>query len=120
MNMMDQLIDDPFFNRNWDVKEDDDVLHLRIDLPGLGKEDVKVAVERDTLVIRGEVQKEVGEGEDSAGVQRRRFSGRIELPANRYKVDEIKAEMKHGVLKVVVPKVKDEERQDVVEVAVDG
>ncbi|KAI4370014.1 hypothetical protein MLD38_018401 [Melastoma candidum] len=118
LNLMDHFFDEPFMNRNWDVKEDDDTLYLRMDMPGLSKEDVKVVVEHNTLVIRGEGQKEEGEGDES--IVRRRYSGRIDLQTKRYKMDEIKAEMKHGVLKVVLPKVKDEEREGVVEVAVHG
>lgn len=44
--------------RAWDVKEEDDALYVRIDLPGLGKEDVKVSVEGNTLIIKGEGEKE--------------------------------------------------------------
>ena len=36
-----------------------------------------------------------------------------------YKVDAIKAEMKNGVVKVIVPKVKEEERKDVYQVIVE-
>nr|XP_017221576.1 PREDICTED: heat shock 22 kDa protein, mitochondrial-like [Daucus carota subsp. sativus] len=49
----------------------------------------------------------------------RRYSSRIELPQNVYKVDEIKAEMTNGVLKVRVPKVKEEERKDVFQVKIE-
>lgn len=44
--------------RAWDVKEEDDALYVRIDLPGLGKEDVKVSVEWNTLIIKGEGEQE--------------------------------------------------------------
>ncbi|KAG2299027.1 hypothetical protein Bca4012_010591 [Brassica carinata] len=78
----------------WDVKEKENALHVRIDMPGLSREDVKLSLEQDTLVIKGE--------EEDEG---RRFSSRIELPEDEYKAGEIKAEMKNGVLKVVVPKI---------------
>ncbi|KAH9621412.1 hypothetical protein KSS87_006451 [Heliosperma pusillum] len=125
MNMMDQLIDNPILaatraggagavRRGWDVKEDDDALQLKVDMPGLGKEDVKVSVEENTLIIKGEGEKETEEEES-----RRRYSTRIDLTPNVYKVDGIKAEMKNGVLKVVVPKVKEDERKDVFQVQID-
>nr|AEI61933.1 putative small heat shock protein [Triticum aestivum] len=56
------------------------------------------------------------------------FSNRIPLvramenllaASDVYRMDQIKAEMKNGVLRVVVPKVKEEERKDVFEVNVD-
>lgn len=93
----------------WDVKEKENALHVRIDMPGLGREDVKVSLEEDTLVIKGETQE--GEG--------RKFSSRIELPEEEYKADEIKAEMKNGVLRVVVPKIIQRDCDDAIHIEVD-
>ncbi|KAF9619029.1 hypothetical protein IFM89_004373 [Coptis chinensis] len=122
LNIMDRLMDNPFaiesqgmgggLRRGWDAKEDNDALHLRIDMPGLGKEDVKVSVEDHTLTIKGD--KEASEEEGG-----RKYSSRIDLPPNLYKADQIKAEMKNGVLKVSVPKVKEDERKNVHQVNVD-
>lgn len=123
LNLMDQFMENPLLSatrgmgasgarRGWDIKEKDDALYLRIDMPGLSREDVKLALEQDTLVIRGE-----GKYEDDAGEEgesgNRRFTSRIGLPDKIYKIDEIKAEMKNGVLKVVIPKMKEQERNDV-------
>jgi HSP20 family molecular chaperone IbpA len=58
VNMVGQLMDNPFFSasrgigsggvrRGWDAKETDDSLHLRLDMPGFGKEDVKICVEHN-------------------------------------------------------------------------
>ncbi|KAG0492593.1 hypothetical protein HPP92_005991 [Vanilla planifolia] len=91
-----------------EAREDKDALYLRIDMPGLGKENVKVSIEQGTLIIKGEG--EVEEGNEGSS---RRYSSRIDLPPELYKMDEIKAEMKNGVLKIAVPKLKEEERKDV-------
>lgn len=126
LNMMDQLTDNPFLSasrgigaggvrRGWDAKETEDALLLRLDMPGLGKEDVKISVEQNTLTIKGKSAKESDEEEESV----RRFSSRIDLPEKLYKIDNIKAEMKNGVLKVTVPKIKEEERNDVINVNVE-
>ncbi|XP_059275971.1 small heat shock protein, chloroplastic-like [Lycium ferocissimum] len=124
--MMDQMMDSPFSvsprgigtgvlpRRGWDVKEDDNALYLKMDMPGLDKENVKVSVEENMLVIKGEGEKESEDEE-----YRRRYSTRLEIPPNLYKLDGIKAEMKNGVLKVAVPKVKEEERKDVFNVQVE-
>ncbi|KAH7855065.1 hypothetical protein Vadar_020852 [Vaccinium darrowii] len=123
LNMVDKFMDSPFtaasrgmgagLRRGWDARETEDGLYLRMDMPGLGKENVKVAVEQNTLVIKGETEES---GEDDGG---RRYSSRIDLPDKLYKTDQIKAEMKNGVLKVMVPKVKEEERSDVFHVNVE-
>ncbi|KAL5748489.1 hypothetical protein ACOSP7_025531 [Xanthoceras sorbifolium] len=125
LNLMDQFMENPFLSRGmggspsarrgWDVKEDDNTLVLRMDMPGISKDEVKISVQDNTLSIRGEAQTE-SEGEEESA---RRYSSRIDLPPSLYKVDEIKAEMKNGVLKVVVPKLKEEERKDVLQVKVD-
>lgn len=99
--------------RSWEATEGDDALHLRVDMPGLGKEDIKISVEQNTLIIQGEGK---AESEEESG---RKYSSRIDLPEKLYKIGEIKAEMKNGVLKIVVPKLKEEERNDVINVKVE-
>ncbi|CAI8606941.1 unnamed protein product [Vicia faba] len=116
LNMVDLLTDNPVLSaasrRGWDARETEDALLLRLDMPGLGKDDVKISVEQNTLIIKGE---ESGQESQESG---RRFSSRIDLPDKLYKNDEIKAEMKNGVLKVIVPKMKEQERNNVINVKV--
>ncbi|CAK8561337.1 unnamed protein product [Lathyrus sativus] len=120
LNMVDLLTDNSVLSaasrRGWDARETKDALLLRLDMPGLGKEDVKISVEQNTLTIKGEKGAKESEEEEESG---RRFSSRIDLPEKLYKIDEIKAEMKNGVLKVSVPKMKEEERNNVINVKVD-
>ncbi|KAG0494678.1 hypothetical protein HPP92_005672 [Vanilla planifolia] len=117
LSMMDSMVGGSFpsatrgfdgIRRGWEAREDKDALYLRIDMPGLGKENVKVSIEQGTLIIKGEG--EVEEGNEGSS---RRYSSRIDLTPELYKMDEIKAEMKNGVLKIAVPKLKEEERKDV-------
>ncbi|WCJ25936.1 Small heat shock protein chloroplastic [Euphorbia peplus] len=100
--------------RGWDVKEDEKAVYIKMDMPGVSKEDVKVSVEKNTLIIRGEEASESEEGES-----RRRFSSRLDLATDEYKIEEIKAEMKNGVLRVVVPKKMEDDTRDVREVQVE-
>ncbi|KAF0902720.1 hypothetical protein E2562_019071 [Oryza meyeriana var. granulata] len=100
----------------WVAKEDDDAVLLKVSMPGLGKEHVKVWAEQNSLVIKGEGEKDP---EDDADAAPPRYSRRIELPADAFKMDKVKAEMKNGVLRVAVPKVKEEERKDVFQVKVE-
>ncbi|BAF19076.1 26.2 kDa heat shock protein, mitochondrial [Oryza sativa Japonica Group] len=100
----------------WVAKEDDDAVHLKVSMPGLGKEHVKVWAEQNSLVIKGEGEKDP---EDDADAAPPRYTRRIELPADAFKMDKIKAEMKNGVLRVAVPKLKEEERKDVFQVNVE-
>uniref|UniRef100_A0ACD5U512 Uncharacterized protein n=1 Tax=Avena sativa TaxID=4498 RepID=A0ACD5U512_AVESA len=100
------------------AKEDDDAVYLKVPMPGLGKEHVKVWAEQNSLVIKGEGEKDAWDGED-ADAAVTRYSHRIEMAAHAYKMDKIKAEMKNGVLRVTLPKLKKEERKDVFQVTIE-
>jgi HSP20 family protein len=87
----------------WDVMEDEKSIKLRVDMPGYSKDEVKLSVEDDELVLKADHQ--TSKEEDDWSTQSYgSYNLRIRLPEN---VDpsSIKAELKDGVLKVKVPKV---------------
>ncbi|TKW20449.1 hypothetical protein SEVIR_4G088800v4 [Setaria viridis] len=98
----------------WVSKEDDDAVQLKVAMPGLGKEHVKVWADQDGLMIKGEGTEDDDEEEGPA-----RYSSHIGLSSDAFKMDQIKAEMKDGLLKVTVPKIKVEDRKDVFQVMVE-
>ncbi|MQM21880.1 hypothetical protein Taro_054926 [Colocasia esculenta] len=92
----------------WDIREEEDAVRMRFDMPGLSKEEVKVSVEDDVLVIRGEHKaaeegKKEGEEEEWWRRSASSYDMRLLLPDNCDK-DKIRAELKNGVLMVTVPK----------------
>ncbi|XP_047060871.1 small heat shock protein, chloroplastic-like [Lolium rigidum] len=103
----------------WDIMEDEKEVKMRFDMPGLSREEVKVMVEDDTLVIRGEHKKETsegqGEGADGQGDgwwKERSVSSydmRLALPDECDK-SQVRAELKNGVLLVTVPKTETERK----------
>ncbi|KAK4777326.1 hypothetical protein SAY87_017513 [Trapa incisa] len=107
----------------WDIHEDEHEIKMRFDMPGLSKEDVRVSVENDVLVISGQHRRDQGEGQKEAedgGKQwwSRSYSSydtRLQLPEDCVK-DKVQAELKNGVLYVTVPKAKVE--KEVIEVHV--
>ena len=108
-----------FSSRGWWVsKEDGDAVQLKVAMPGLGKEHVKMRVEKDVLVIKGEGDKD-SEGDDDKGPAPARYSYRIVLSSQAFKMDQIKAEMNNGMVSLTVPKIKDEERKDVFEIKIE-
>ena len=94
-------------------REDDDAYYVEVDLPGIKKDDIDINIEDNILTISGErkVKDEVKE-DDYYKVESKygKFSRSFTLPE---KVDEdnIKAESKDGVLEVVIPKLKEEEKK---------
>ncbi|HET9445844.1 MAG TPA: Hsp20/alpha crystallin family protein [Steroidobacteraceae bacterium] len=90
-----------------DVQRRDDCLVVRADLPGVRKEDLKIEIEDNALVISGQRQEEREEGGEGEGYQLYErsygsFFRAIPLPQD-VNADEIKAEMRDGVLKVTAP-----------------
>ncbi|XP_039805160.1 26.2 kDa heat shock protein, mitochondrial-like [Panicum virgatum] len=74
---------------------------------------VKVWADQDALVIAGE---DTGDDDEEGPA---RYGGCIALSWDAFKMDRIKAEMKDGVLKVNLPKIKVEDRKDVFQVKVE-
>ncbi|KAI3517769.1 hypothetical protein L1887_16988 [Cichorium endivia] len=94
----------------WDIQEAEDEIKMRFDVPGLSKEDLKVYVEDDMLVIKGEHKQD--EGGDESSWERQNYSSyetRVDLPDN-CENEKIKADLKNGVLLISIPKKKVERK----------
>lgn len=88
-----------------DVERIDGSLAIAAELPGVKKDELKVEVTDDTLTIRGERKQEHREDQGGYHLWERhygRFYRAIPLPDGA-KSDQVKAELKDGILKVSVP-----------------
>jgi HSP20 family protein len=118
MTSMMNLFDD-FFNRYYeeepdnnfkamamDIVEHDKEIELLANLPGFKKEDVRISVQENQLVIEAKCD---NKKEEKKGTMYRceRYSGNYKrtlyLPEN-VDVSKIEAKMEDGVLKLTVPK----------------
>ncbi|MCZ8086779.1 MAG: Hsp20/alpha crystallin family protein [Brevundimonas sp.] len=89
-----------------DFAETKDGIEITVELPGLTKKDIHLAVEDDVLTVSGEKRAEKKqEGKDFRFVERRfgAFSRSISLPRG-IDAGQIKAEMRDGLLKVTAPR----------------
>lgn len=89
-----------------DISETDDAYRIKMDLPGVSKDEVEISVEGHRLVIQGERREEKREeGENYLRVERVQggFYRSLPLPevAN---LDETRAEFDNGMLTIHVPK----------------
>uniref|UniRef100_A0A1J3EEV7 26.5 kDa heat shock protein, mitochondrial n=2 Tax=Noccaea caerulescens TaxID=107243 RepID=A0A1J3EEV7_NOCCA len=105
------------------VKEQDDCYKLRYEVPGLTRDDVKITVDNGMLMIKGEHKSEEEEGspeEDEFWSSKRYgyYNTSLSLPDDA-KVEEIKAELKNGVLNVVIPRTEKPKKKDVQEISVE-
>jgi HSP20 family protein len=85
-----------------DLYENNDVVTVKAEVPGLKKEEIDITLQDGMLVLKGE-HKEANEGENTASRLTRSFERAITLP---YKVnaDAIKASYVDGILTVELPK----------------
>jgi HSP20 family protein len=106
--------------RTWapvlDVSEDKNSFSVRVELPGLKREDIEVAINDGELAITGERKAEtVSEGTE---VHRRervygKFSRTLTLPA-AVVTDQVKAAYKDGILTVTLPKAEEAKPKQIV------
>lgn len=83
----------------------DDKIKVCAELPGINKDDVKVEVTEDSLVIHGERKQEHEEKREGYYHSERSYGSfyrSVPLPHDA-KIEEAKAEFKNGVLEVTIP-----------------
>ena len=129
---MDRLFEDFGFGRGWlapglergldrleslaegawapqvEVIERDNRLIVRADLPGMTKDNVKVDLDENSLVIRGERKTEHEENEEGYYRSERSYGSfyrRIPLPSG-VKAEEANADFRNGVLEINMPAAK--------------
>jgi HSP20 family protein len=89
-----------------DVYEKDNALYIKVELPGLKKEDVQVEYDNGTLIIRGQAKAEA-EVKETAYYRLERTYGtyfrRMALPFE-VTPDQIQATLTDGVLEIKIPK----------------
>jgi HSP20 family protein len=105
---IDRLFESPL--TGWapalDVHEDKDSFSVRVELPGMKREDIEVSLHDGALVISGERQSEkISEGTEVHRQERfyGKFSRALTLPA-AVAGDKVKAQYKDGILTVTLPK----------------
>jgi HSP20 family protein len=87
-----------------DIIETDSAYILEIELPGVRREDVDVALNGNELVVTGEVKERKREGLFRRRTRRvGEFEFRVTLPGD-LRADDIEASLAYGVLNVYVPK----------------
>ena len=87
-----------------DIVETDSAYVIEVELPGVRREDVDVALNGNELVVTGEVKERKREGLFRRRTRRvGEFEFRVTLPGD-LRDGDIEASLAYGVLKVYVPK----------------
>lgn len=92
-----------------DIKEHKDGYELEIDLPGFKKDDLQAELKDGYLTISASKQVNQDEKEKETGkyIRRERYSGSCQRSfyvGEGITQEDIKAEFKHGILRLFVPK----------------
>ena len=92
-----------------DIKEMENGYELVVDLPGFTKDEIKASLENGYLTISAEkgLDKDEQEKESGRYIRRERYAGacsRSFYVGEDIKQEDVKAEFKHGILKLFVPK----------------
>jgi HSP20 family protein len=94
------------WNPALDLYEDKDNLYVKVELPGMKREDIEVSLHEGSLSISGE-RKGEEKHEDAEVYRAERFFGRFQrtvtVPTS-VAVDKVKAQYKDGILTITLPK----------------
>ena len=98
-----------------DVVENENEYIVKVELPGVNKNDVKITVQNEVLTVRGEKKQEkVTEGENYHHTERSygSFQRSFTLPSS-VKSDNIDASYNDGILTVSVPKAEEAKPKEI-------
>ncbi|KAK4338253.1 hypothetical protein RND71_042740 [Anisodus tanguticus] len=84
----------------YEAKNMEEGMYVRMEMPGIDKEDVKVSINYGNISIQGEGKE--SKHEDTG----RTYSANIEICSNSYQPQFMEAEMKNGILRMLIPKSK--------------
>ena len=123
-NLFDDFFEFPFFDdraerklyghnakniMKTDIKEHKDGYELEIDLPGFHKDEIQAELKDGYLTISAakQLNQDAKEKESGKYIRRERYSGSCQRSfyvGDEITQEDIKAEFKHGILKLFVPK----------------
>ncbi|PKN03018.1 hypothetical protein CVU76_03260 [Candidatus Dojkabacteria bacterium HGW-Dojkabacteria-1] len=106
----------PFESLSADIWEEDNKIFVKMAMPGVQKEDIKITVTGDTISIEGSSKETKEEKEDKKYYLKNfssySYSQRFNLPSP-IDADKVEAEFKDGVLTVQLPKAKESQSKQI-------
>ena len=109
-----------------DIKDKDSAYEMIVDLPGFSKDEISAQLQDDYLTISAAkgLDKDEQEKETGKYIRRERYAGACQRSfyvGEGVKQEDIKAEFKHGVLKLLIPKTAPKlEQKDDQYIAIEG
>ena len=100
-----------------DIYEKDDKYYIEMDVPGYSKKDIKDECNNGNITVKAETKKEDEENKKYLHRERKMY-GKMERTFHLEDMDEdaINAEFNDGILKLEIPKKKEEETKKYIEI----
>ncbi|MTI86838.1 MAG: Hsp20/alpha crystallin family protein [Balneolaceae bacterium] len=97
--------EDKDFAPDCDIVESEEEFKILLDLPGLSKKEIGIALKNSVLTVKGEREVKAGDGEEFKRQERKRgaFARSFAVPQD-VNAAEIKANFRNGVLTIAMPK----------------
>lgn len=98
--------EDSIWSPSVDMSEDNNSVIVEAEIPGMSKDDIKVNIQEDTIILKGEKKQEKEEKEANYHRIERSYGAFVRsftLPAP-VQSDKVKATYKNGILKITLPK----------------
>lgn len=97
--------EDKDFAPDCDIVESEEEFKILLDLPGLSKKEIGLALKNNVLTVQGEREISLSDGEEFKRQERRRgaFARSFAVPQN-VNAAEVNASFRNGVLTVTMPK----------------
>ncbi|XVF52627.1 hypothetical protein PTKIN_Ptkin05aG0033400 [Pterospermum kingtungense] len=107
----DQIVEHPWQlegpQGTYEAKKVEEGLFVRVDMPGISKNEVQLWKDNDKVFIKGEGKKK-SEYESSG----RTYSGSIDVCSDYLDINKIKAGVESGVFRMLIPKKEQEVREN--------
>lgn len=119
--LYDDSTETTFWSPKVNVSESTECVIISVDLPGIRQEDLAIHMENNDLILKGERKAEAAcEGEIFHRIEKAygAFQRSFSLPMSVQR-DQIKANLKDGVLRITLPK-RDEAKPKVIPIAIEA
>lgn len=92
-----------------DIRENETGYEALIDIPGYGKDEIEISLEKGNLTVSASKNSETEEKDEKSGyIRRERFSGSMQRTfyvGENLTENDIRASFENGVLKLTIPKI---------------
>lgn len=104
------------FQPKLDIIDNDKAINIYVELPGMNKDDIKISVNEDKMLVLKGKKESAGENDKRSYIRSERsfgeFSRSIVLPEN-IDIDHINAKFNSGILELSIPKTAPKEPKEI-------